>query len=74
MEQETVLRAINLNQLHFDQLILNPIYKLLLSNIDYDLFFKNMRGKKNTENISLPNKYPACSCFNSQLVNHAKLP
>ena len=60
MEQESGLRALNLNQLHFDLLILNPIYKLLLSNIDYDLFLKNMRGEK-TENIFLPNKYPTCS-------------
>ena len=65
MEQESGLRALNLNQLHFDLLILNPIYKLLLSNVDYDLFLKNMRGggrggRKNTENISLPNKYLTC--------------
>ena len=44
MEQESGLRVLNLNQLHFDLLMLNPL--LLLSNVDYDLFFKNMRGKK----------------------------
>ena len=60
MEQESGFRVLNLNQLHFDLLILKPIYKLLLSNTDYDLFFKNMRGKKNIETISLPNKYPTC--------------
>ena len=45
MEQESGPRALNLNQLHFDLLMLNPIYKLLLSNVDYDLFFK-IEGEK----------------------------
>ena len=39
------------NELHFDLLILHPIY-------DYDLFFQKYKWGKKTENISLLNKYP----------------
>ena len=51
MDQESDLRALCFfNELHFDLLILHPIY-------DYDFFFKNTSGEKNG-NISLLNMYP----------------
>ena len=52
MDQESDLRALCFfKELHFELLILHPIY-------DYDLFFQKYKWGKKTGNISLLNKYP----------------
>ena len=74
MEQESGLRALNMNQLHFDLLILNPIYKLLQSNIDYDLFFKNTRQKNPLKIFPYLTSVLHALFYHSQLIHRAKLP